>query len=327
MGINVNSASECQELIERIQQTLSAKGYNTNAIQGIPKPFPSNDNDVLEALSEAILTRQANWASIKRILPALKISFLNYNIKSVAALTDSAIQGIAAQYKDKVQARFFEIELFAIRDNAKVLKSTMSTPGGICVFIKNHLPAAAYDPSCKCYIQPADAPLIKCFTDSGSTSKFHCVGLAICCEFFSNIGIDEFKPDVHTISFLNRINLDRSKIKVSRRPDDVRRIGIMIAGTLRKPRKFVDSHIWILCAEGEGEICTEDDPKCKLCWLKINEPMFCKGFPDKTDIISNPVGAAKRFKECNLHWKDASRKMQKAGLSPAHIANIITTIY
>jgi len=259
-------------------------------------------------------------------LPALKISFLNYDIKSVAALTDSAIRGIATQYKDKVQARFFEIELFAIRDNAKVLKSIMSTPGGICAFIKNHLPAAAYNPSCKCYIQPADAPLIKCFTDSGSTSKLHCVGLAICCEFFNNIGIDEFKPDVHTIRFLNRINIDRTKAEVSRNPIDVREVGITVAQTLLKPRAFVDSLIWCLCADYQGEICTENDPKCYLCKLK-DVPQLCREFPNRTQIGSNPLGAATRFKECNLTRTEAAKKMVNAGLPQRDTDEIVTKVY
>ena len=327
MIINVNSASDCQELTERIQQTLSAKGYNMNRIRGIPKPFPSNDKDVLEALSEAILTRQANFASIVRILPALKVSLSNYNINSVAALTDSQIRGLAAHYKGKVQARFFEIELFAIRDNAIALQPIMSPPGSVCTFIKSYLPAAAYNPSCNCYIRPADSPLIKCFTDPGSKFKLHGVGLAICCEFFNNIGIDECKPDVHTISFLNRISLDSTKVKVSRRPDDVRGIGIRIADTLQKPRAFVDSHMWVFCAEDEGEICTEDDPKCTSCMLKTQEPQLCLGFPDRTQIASDPLGAATRFRECNLTRRATYKKIVNAGLSERDTDTIVTKVY
>ncbi|MCX6010139.1 MAG: hypothetical protein NTW48_08955, partial [Chloroflexi bacterium] len=303
MGINVNSASNCQELVERIQQTLSAKGYNMSRIRGTPRPFPPNDTDVFEGLCRAILTRQANWASIVGILTALKVSLFNYNVNKVAALTNSDIRKLFAQYKSKVKARFLEDELLAIRDDARVFQLIMSSHGSVCTLIKSYLPAAAYDPFCKCYVRPADAPLIKCFTDPNRAFKLRSVGLAICCEFFNNIGIDEFKPDVHTISFLNRINLDRTKGKVSCRPDDVRGIGVIIAGTLQKPRKFVDSHMWVFCAEGEGEICTEDDPKCGLCMLKTQQPQFCPGFPNRMQIVSNPLGAAKRFKECNLTRK------------------------
>jgi hypothetical protein len=152
------------------------------------------------------------------------------------------------------------------------------------------------------------------------------VGLGTCCEFFKNIGIDEFKPDVHTISFLNRINIDRTKAKVSRNPIDVREIGITVAQTLLKPRAFVDSLIWCLCADYEGEICTENDPKCYLCKLK-DEPELCLGFPNRTQIASNPLGAATRFRECNLTRTEAAKKMKWAGLTQGDTDKIVTKIY
>lgn len=272
MIVNLASASYCQELMARIQQTLSAKGYEMSRIQGAPAPFPPNDTDVFKGLSIAILTRQASWASVVKILPDLKDSLSNYNVGTVAALTDSYIEGLYAQYKSRVKARFLKDELFAIRDNATVFQEIMSKHGSVCTFIKSYLPAAAYDPSRKCYIQPADDPLIKCFTDPNSAFKLRGVGLAICCEFFNNIGIDEFKPDVHTTRFL-----DRTKVIASAKPAETRKAGIAMAETLRVPRKYVDSHIWVFCAEGEGEVCTENNPECNSCWLKVKQPQFCQG--------------------------------------------------
>jgi hypothetical protein len=321
--IDVDSALDCKELIERIRQTLSAKGYLLSGIQEIPKPFPSSDTAVFEGLCRAVLTRQAQWASIERILPALKTSLLGYSINGIAALTDGQIRAIAVQYKNKVKARFFEQEMFAIRDNARKLQGI----GAIRTFIKDYLSASAYDASSKCYIHPTDDDLIRCFADPSGKFKLDAVGLAICCEFFNNIGIDEFKPDVHTISFLNRINLNRRKVRVSRMSPDIRAIGIRIAETLQKPRKFVDSHIWVFCAEHEGEICTEDDPQCHSCMLHTQEPQLCLGFPSRMQIINDPMGTARRLKECNSTWKDASRKMPKAGLTPATVQNAVMSVY
>ncbi|MGQ9546935.1 MAG: hypothetical protein ACUVTR_07295 [Dehalococcoidia bacterium] len=261
-----------------------------------------------------------------KILPALKADLFYYNVNHVAGLSDSAITKLFNKYNSQVKARFLSDELLAIRDNAKVFQHIASNHGSVCSFIKGHLPATSYNSIFGCYIHPADRRLMALFTASASKFKLRAVGLAICCEFFKNIGIDELKPDLHTISFLNRIDLDRTKTKVSRRPDDVREIGIRISETLKQPRSFVDILIWCFCADGEGEICTEDDPKCESCWLKIKEPMFCKGFPSRADIVSNPVAAAKRFQECNLRWKEASRKMKKAGLAPGHVRRVITTI-
>ncbi len=326
-NINIWSESDCQELIVRIRRTLSAKGYAMNRIQETPGPFPPNDDGVLEGLSGAILSIRAVWASVQSIWPDLKGELSNFHIKSVAALTDNDIQNLFGKYRRKVRARSLKDQLFAIRDNAKVFQRIMSEHGSVCDFIKSYLPAAAYDPSYKCYIRPADAPLIKCFTDPKGTFKLRKVGAQVCCEFFNNIGIDAFKADVHTIRFLNRINLDRTEVRVSRKPDDVRQIGTTIANTLQKPRKFVDSHIWCFCAEGEGEICTDNDPKCDLCFLYTEQPQFCKGFPNRTQIVNCPLGAATRLRECNLTRTETAKKMKWAGLTQGDIDKIVTKIY
>lgn len=326
--INIYSVADCQELMERIQQTLLANQYTMSRISTTPKSLPGNDNEILEQLSEAILTIQAVWASVVRILPNLRVSLSNYNISSVARLTDDTILGIAALYKKKIQSRFFEKELLAIRDNAKAFQKIIDNiHKPLRSFIKSYLPAAAYDPSCNCYIRPVDDQLLKHFTHPSSKFKLHLVGLGICCEFFKNIGIDEFKPDVHATRFMNRININRSNVRVSGKPEDVREIGIKMADTLKVPRASVDGHVWVFCAEDEGEICTGDDPKCELCQLRIKEPILCKGFPSKSEIVKNPVAAANRFRECNLTWKEAHKYMNKAGLAPDHIREIITRIY
>jgi len=327
MLIDVKSTSDCQALVTRIQQTLSTNGYNMSKIPVTPKPFPLNDNEVLEQLSEAILSRQAVFASIRGIFPSLKGDLFNYDVSKVAALTDSDIQALFSKYQSQVKARFLKDELLAIRDNAIVFRQiTFSTGGSVCNFIKSYLNIKAYNPCCKCYIRPNDDALIRLFTNSSSKFKLRLVRLGTCCEFFKNIGIDEFKPDVHTIRFLNRINIDRTKAKVSRNPIDVREIGITIAQTLLKPRAFVDGLIWCLCADYEGEICTENDPKCYLCKLK-NEPALCPGFPNRMQIRSNPLGAAKRFKECNLTRKEAAKKMVNAGLPQRYTDEILTKVY
>ncbi len=327
-NINIHSVADCQELIERIQQTLMARQYTMSRIPTTPKSFPGNDNEILEQLSEAILTIQAVWASVKRILPDLRVSFFNYNISSVASLGDNAILDIAALYKGKVQSRFFEKELLAIRDNAQVFQMIINdTREPLRSYVKSRLPAAAYDPSCNYYIRPADDHLLEHFIHPSSKFKLRLAGLAVCCEFFKNMGIDEFKPDVHATRFLNRINLNRSNVRVSGRPEDVREIGIRMADTLKAPRACVDGHVWVFCAEDEGEICTGDDPECESCQLRIKEPVLCKGFPSKAAIVKDPVAATNRFKECNLTWKEACKYMKKAGLAPSHIQGIITRMY
>lgn len=92
-------------------------------------------------------------------------------------------------------------------------------------------------------------------------------------------------------------------------------------------KEFVDNHIWCFCAEGEGEICTENDPKCDLCMLNIKQPQLCPGFPNRRSIVSGPSVAAKRFQECNLTRKAADKKMKVSGLAQAQVDQVLNKVY
>lgn len=323
MRIDVKCASDCNELVDRIRHTLFATGYDVTRIPHSPKRFPPDDARVLEGLSAAILTRQAEWNSMERILPALKADLLGYQVNAVAALSNARITALFNKYKSQVRARFLEEELDAIRYNAIVFQRITSQYGSVVGFIKHHLSATYYDHSLGCYIRPQDDHLIRSFAHYGGSWKLHCVGLGICCEFFNNIGVDEFKPDVHTTTFLNRVDLDRTKVKVTQTDKDVRGIGIMIAQTLQQARACVDGHVWHFCASGYGEICTENDPRCDECWLHTKQPELCKGFPNRAQTVHNPLQAKARFRECGLTKKQAEKRMRRAGVTQTMIDSVL----
>lgn len=276
MLINVTSKSHCQELIERIRQTMLRVGYNTSRIQKGPSSFKKDDTYILEGLSRAILSRQAEWRSIVAILPSLKSDLCNYSPAAVAAITVTGIRGLYLKYKGKVTARFLEDELVSIRKNALAFLRIAKTHGSVWEFLESNLSQSSFGSAMSCYVRPKDDSLVKSLVSSKSNFKLSGVGLAICCEFFNNVGIDEFKPDVHTKRFFNRVNLNRSVTKLSTKDGDVRDIGLKMADTLGVARKFVDSHIWTFCAEGEAEICTAVAPKCNICLLK-RAPQLCVG--------------------------------------------------
>ena len=333
--INVHSRDDCQELIDRIRGTLAdvRPGALTD-IRNYPGPFIQNDADIFGWLPPAILSSGTKYYLLAPHLPAIRRILLNYNIVGIANLSDNdidsnllpQIQQLRIPSKIKIQTK-----LRWIRDSAKTFMQIQMSHAHVWQFLETELGESRFNHTRGCYIHPNDDRLIRDLTAPGSGHKLRGVGLAICCEFFNNIGLDEFKPDVHTISLLNRINLDRSpsigKVDVSRKPASVRSIGITIAQTLDKARAYVDSLMWVFCAEGEGDVCTEDDPKCESCWLKAKESAFCKGFPNKTEIRTNPVGAANRLKECNLTRNEAGQKMAKARLTPATIERALTAVY
>jgi endonuclease III len=114
--------------------------------------------------------------------------------------------------------------------------------------------------------------LIDQFISNRYPYKLAGVGLPICCEFFKTIGIDEFKPDVHTTRFFGRIGLVNS---AKPKPSEIRDIGIKIAATLGKPRTNIDSLIWNFCADKRAMICTAENPKCAICDLRNIQPPIC----------------------------------------------------
>lgn len=276
--IDIYSRSDCQDLISRIRTTLSAVRPSVlKNIHHYPPPFQQNDGHIFECLTWAVLSNGTKWNSLKPRLPAIKRILFGYNLTQIASLSDVTIDEIYQRQIEplSIPSRILlTTKLRWTRDNAKTFLQIQERYGSAWCFIKGTL-GGAPDLSHDCYLHPQDDRLLTCFVSG--PYKLKGVGKAICCEFFNNIGVDEFKPDVHTTRFFNRVDLDRTRLAVSQKPDDVRAIGIKIAETLQQPRKFVDSHIWCFCAEGEGEICTEDDPKCGSCSLKTKQPQLCAG--------------------------------------------------
>jgi 3-methyladenine DNA glycosylase Tag len=275
--IDPQSKSDCQELISRIKGTLSAvKPSILGRVTHYPKPFLQNDTYIFEQLTPAVMSNGTKYYLLKPHLPALKVILFGYDIGRTAALSDSVINALfltqiqPLRIPSKIK---LERKLLWIRDNAKTFLKIQRSHGSVWHFLEANLGGTPFNHAHGCFIHPNDDRLIKYLTALSSKYKLSGVGQAICCEFFNSIGIDEFKPDRHTIRFLNRVGILKS-----RSTDQARQVGITIAKTLGQPRKYVDSHIWVFCADGEGEICTENNPRCHVCQLKNQQLQLCQGY-------------------------------------------------
>jgi len=274
-NMDINSKPDCQELINRIRGTLAAVRPNVlDDISYYPQPFLQNDKHIFERLTWAVLSNGTKYYLLEPQLPAIKRILFNYNLTMIANLSNSAIDALYLhQIKPlKIPSRQkLETKLRCIRDNANIFLQIQGKHGSVWHFIETNIGETPFDHSHGCYIHPKDDDLLKWF--SRGSLKLSGVGLPICCEFFNGIGIDEFKPDTHTRRFLSRVDIVKLK-----EPNEVRKAGNTIARTLEQPRKFVDSHVWVFCADGEGEVCTKEDPKCHLCQLKNGQPQMCLGY-------------------------------------------------
>jgi endonuclease III len=285
MAIDINSRLDCEDLERRILETLRVSGFDTNDIKTKPSEFREDDAYIFEGLSKAVMSRQTDWDKVKEALPALKEALFDYDICKIAVLTNADVDKIFEEkLKGKTKIYLLRRKLKECKNNAKVFQDIRKGHGSVWKFIENSLIKNEYDGSLKCYIRPKDDVLITYFTRTDGQFKLSGVRSTICREFFNNIGIDELKPDVHVIRVFGSIGIkgmrsqDPKKAREEGKENnaDVRQIGITMAETLGKPRKYVDSLLWNF----GRSICKKTSPTCTSCKLKTEIPAFCGGLPD-----------------------------------------------
>lgn len=260
MIIDTESADHCGMLLDRIERTLEAIGFDMNGIRKQPRQFCENDACIFEGLCKAILSIQAVFTSIEKNSGHIKKNLFDYDIDKVAGLSDVDVERIfESKFKPlRIQSGRLKQGLLDIRDDARIFRSIKQRHGSVRDFIAKHLK------------ENQEEVLRDQFIGRRDGFKLRGVGPAICSEFFNGIGIDEFKADVHTSRFFNRIKLAQTT-----QVEEIRRMGKRIASRTRRPRIYVDSLIWNLCAEGRGEICTKNNPKSHWCKLYTEEPRLC----------------------------------------------------
>ena len=262
------SKESYKELFKRVCSTLKDSGYE---MKDVVYPFPDfnemNDRSIFEGLCKAIYTAQAKWESYEKNFDRIDPLLFNYDFKKIANLTDEEITKIHKEMIEmKVRDWLLHGKLKYFRENSRVFTNLLKKKTSMHEFLRKELSDKEM--------------LIKKLTSNGSHYKLSGVGLPICCEFFKNIGLDDFKPDVHMIYLFSRLGV--AKIKKPKAPTlkelySVRATGMDIAESNNEPFHVVDNVLWFFCAEGKAEICTTDNPKCFKCSLRIEKPVMCNG--------------------------------------------------
>lgn len=256
-----------EELFNRVQTTLSENRFDIkNNVFRLPDFHKLDDKTIFKGLCRAIFSIQAVWKDYERSSDKISKLLFDYEINKVAALSDDQIFQIFIGIKEmKIRDRFLKQKIDAFRKNARLFLKLQNNFGSVHNFIEQNLKDKEY--------------LIKKFIEIRSEYKLSKVGLAICSEFFKNIGIDDFKPDLHMNRFFSRLGLiNNPDFKTSSKIDsEVRELGIVFANKIGKPASYTDSILWLFCAEGKGEICSAN-PKCLICHCYTKEPKLCKGW-------------------------------------------------
>ena len=109
--------------------------------------------------------------------------------------------------------------------------------------------------------------LVKQLADPKSDDKLIEMAEALIAEYLKNVGYDIAKPDRHICRILGSKILGCSEyeeVPVYEAFDIVSEI----AREMNKTAAEVDYILWSYCADGYGEICTKDNPKCDICAAK-----------------------------------------------------------
>ncbi len=109
--------------------------------------------------------------------------------------------------------------------------------------------------------------LVKELSAAGKPHKFAQLGEALTAEYLRNVGYDISKPDRHICRILGSDILgcsDKKVVPIYEAFDIV----ADIANALEKGTAEVDYILWSYCANGYGEICKAQNPKCQYCVAK-----------------------------------------------------------
>ncbi len=106
--------------------------------------------------------------------------------------------------------------------------------------------------------------LVRELSTLGKPRKFAQLGEALTAEYLKNVGYDIGKPDRHICRILGSDRLGCSTHKTVS-PYEAIDIISAIAKSINKPAAEVDYILWAYCANGFGEICTKNKPKCDVC--------------------------------------------------------------
>lgn len=106
--------------------------------------------------------------------------------------------------------------------------------------------------------------LVRELSTLGKPRKFAQLGEALTAEYLKNVGYDIGKPDRHIRRILGSDRLGCSTHKTVS-PYEAVDIIAAIAKSINKPAAEVDYILWAYCANGFGEICTKNKPKCDVC--------------------------------------------------------------
>jgi len=211
-------------------------------------------NEHIEAIVWALLSNQQKWRVVLPKLEKIKSGFHNYDADIVKNTKPEDLIKIIIEVK--AGNKNIKKQMEGLSNIISVLEDISKQHGSIDSY---------YDDLIKKTGNPES--LLKELSKSNSKYKLKNMGITLVCAYLKNIGIDIGKPDTHIKRILGKNILGCSKNDEATEEEALSYIKC-IAEKNGTTKKEVDSLLWLYCADGFGEICTKNDPKCDKCVIK-----------------------------------------------------------
>lgn len=218
--------------------------------------------DHIRAMVYSMLTSGASW---NRVEPSIDIEtgrvllideiFYQYDVDTL--LNTDPMDLVDRVKQHKLGTQYIKNQMVAlIGTNIGKLQSLEKEYGSIDNFYQEFI---VTDPTLK--------TLIKTLSAEGKPHKYVQLDVALNAEYLRNVGYDIAKPDRHICRILGSKNLGCSDSEITSIYEAFD-IVAEIAKVLGKHTAEVDYILWSYCANGYGEICTVNKPKCDICVVK-----------------------------------------------------------
>jgi len=215
----------------------------------------------MEAIIYSLLSNQRPWRPIEENRNKIDKIFFNYDVEKIKNENPALFVKLLKEIK--CANRSINRQMNGLKDIICVLKNIKKEYGEIDNYYNNH-------PKVK---EGYPYYLAKELADRNNKYKLKNMGIALVCEYFKNIGIDTAKPDTHIRRMLGKNILGFSK-KESATPEETITYIKEIAEKNNFYQMEVDALLWFYCADGYGQICTKDEPRCSECVIK----KYCNKF-------------------------------------------------
>jgi endonuclease III len=247
---------EIQKFIEDDKHSIELHKYAIKQFSDRKNGKEYSLSEHVEAIIWALLSNQQKWWIIWSKLEQIKEIFYNYKIENILLINPcyfafKIIEIGAANMNIKIQME-------GLGDIILTLQRIAKREGSIDKY---------YNSLIEKY-KSVDVLLEKLTgCDDKKPYKLKNMGIPLICEYLKNIGIDTGKPDTHIKRILGSNILGFSQNEEATEKESLSYIK-EISDNKGITQKEVDSLLWLYCADGFGEICKRNEPKCIKCVIK-----------------------------------------------------------